>query len=59
MAGERTALLISHRTGFARLADRILVLKEGRLVENGDHPELLRLDGEYARLYRAQAQWYE
>lgn len=58
MAGERTALLISHRIGFARLADRILVLKDGRLVENGDHAQLLRLDGEYARLYRAQAQWY-
>lgn len=58
MAGRRTALLISHRIGFARLADRILVFKDGRLVENGSHAELVRAGGEYARLYEAQAQWY-
>ena len=53
-----TAIMISHRIGFAALADRILVLRDGRLVEDGRHEELLRLGGEYAQLFAAQAQWY-
>ena len=57
-AGGRTAILISHRMGFARLADRILVLKRGELIEQGTHAELMRRDGEYACLFATQAQWY-
>lgn len=57
-AGGRTAILISHRMGFARLADRILVLKGGHLVEQGTHAELMRLGGEYRHLFAAQARWY-
>ena len=55
----RTAILISHRVGFARLADRILVLDKGRLVETGTHEELTKSGGVYANFYREQAQWYE
>jgi ATP-binding cassette subfamily B protein len=44
--------------GSVRLADRILVMKEGRLAEAGTHGELLKAGGEYARLYKAQEQWY-
>ncbi len=54
----RTAVLISHRVGFARLADRIVVLDGGRLVENGTHNELMELNGIYAGFFREQAQWY-
>jgi ATP-binding cassette subfamily B protein len=54
----RTAILISHRVGFARLADRILVLDKGRLVENGTHEELMSLDGIYAGFFKEQALWY-
>lgn len=54
----RTAIFISHRLGAARLADRILVLKQGLLVEAGTHAELLARNGEYAALFRAQAHWY-
>ncbi len=57
-ADGRTAILISHRMGFARLADRILVLKEGKLVEQGTHEDLVHQGGEYAQLFAAQAQWY-
>ena len=58
MSGERTTIVVSHRLGSARLCDRILVLKEGRLLENGTHDELLSQGGEYARLWALQAQWY-
>ncbi len=58
MSGERTTIMVSHRLGSARLCDRILVLKEGRLLENGTHDELLSQGGEYARLWALQAQWY-
>jgi ATP-binding cassette subfamily B protein len=58
LAQGRTALLISHRLGMARLADRVLVLAHGRVVEQGTHEELLRAEGAYATLFRAQARWY-
>lgn len=55
----RTAILISHRVGFARLADRIIVLNHGRLAESGTHEELMLSNGIYAGFFREQAQWYE
>jgi ATP-binding cassette, subfamily B, bacterial len=58
MARGRTAIMISHRLGSCRLADRILVLEHGRLVEAGPHAALLAADGAYAALYRMQAAWY-
>lgn len=58
MAGSRTAILVSHRLGMAKLCDRIMVLREGRLLELGSHDELLAAGGEYARLWSLQSQWY-
>ncbi len=58
MAQERTAVLISHRLASCQIADRILVLREGRLVEQGTHGALLSSGGEYAELYRLQAAAY-
>ena len=54
-----TAILISHRIGFARLADRILVLDKGRIVEDGTHEALIGQNGLYATMYRQQAAWYQ
>jgi len=50
----RTALVIAHRLSTIRSADRILVLEEGRVIEEGVHDDLLAADGRYAELYRTQ-----
>lgn len=55
----KTVVLISHRLGPARFADRILFLRDGQLVEEGEHSTLMDRDGSYARLYRMQAEWYQ
>ncbi|KAB1147825.1 ABC transporter ATP-binding protein [Streptomyces luteolifulvus] len=54
----RTSLLISHRLGSIREADRIVVLSEGRIVEEGDHGALMAHGGVYARLFALQASGY-
>ena len=59
MTAGKTTLLISHRLGITQLVDRVLVLHEGRLLEAGTHAQLMEKDGYYAKMYRAQAQWYQ
>jgi ATP-binding cassette subfamily B protein len=55
----RTSLVIAHRLSTVREADVILVVSEGRIVEQGDHSELLAADGVYAELYRTQFEHQE
>lgn len=56
---DRTVIFISHRLGFAKRADRIVVFKDGAVTEQGSHEELLVHNGEYARMYNKQKAWYE
>lgn len=58
-AKDKTALLISHRVGLCKYVDRIVVMKNGKIVEVGPHKELLSAGGEYARLYTSQESWYK
>ena len=54
LTANRTTLVIAHRLSTVKHADRILVIKEGRIVECGKHEELVSLDGEYTELCRHQ-----
>jgi ATP-binding cassette subfamily B protein len=56
---DRTVLLISHRFSTVRQADKICVVKDGRLAEYGSHQELLKKKGTYARLFSLQAKSYQ
>lgn len=51
---NRTTIVIAHRLSTIKNADRIIVLKEGQLVEEGTHAELLEREGEYSSLHRLQ-----
>ncbi|HRI05709.1 MAG TPA: ABC transporter ATP-binding protein [Candidatus Dojkabacteria bacterium] len=54
----KTVIIISHRFSTVKKADRIIVMKEGRIVEEGSHAKLMKLDGVYAKSYRLQADSY-
>ncbi|MEI6290101.1 MAG: ABC transporter ATP-binding protein [Chloroflexota bacterium] len=59
LEGEaRSAILISHRFSTVQMADKIYVMEQGQIVENGTHADLIALNGRYAHLYNAQAQYY-
>jgi ATP-binding cassette subfamily B protein/ATP-binding cassette subfamily C protein len=57
-AQDRSVLLITHRLASVRHADRIYVLHEGKVIEQGTHAELIALDGQYAELFNLQASQY-
>lgn len=59
ITGDRTTLLISHRLGITKLVDRILVFRDGRIVEDGTHQELMQKKAHYYEMYQAQAAWYQ
>jgi subfamily B ATP-binding cassette protein MsbA len=51
---ERTTIVIAHRLSTLQRSNKIVVMDKGRIVETGTHEELLRLNGLYAKIYRAQ-----
>lgn len=58
LARDKTAIIISHRLSITPLADRILVLEHGRLIEEGNHQQLMEREGKYAQMYKTQAGMY-
>ena len=58
MVEGRTSLFISHRLASTRFCDRILLLEDGTIIEQGTHDELIRLNGRYAQLFEIQGKYY-
>lgn len=59
LAEGKCALVVTHRIGSAKLADRIIVMDAGKIVDIGTHDQLIARPGQYAKMWEAQAQWYE
>lgn len=59
MANNKTSLFISHRLASTRFCDRIILIKDGGIREEGSHEDLLKLDGEYAKLFEVQSRYYK
>ena len=59
LSRNKTSLFISHRLASTRFCDRILLLKDGVIAEEGTHESLLRRGGEYARLFEVQRRYYQ
>ena len=56
---RKTMLMISHRLQSTAICNHILFVKGGEVIEEGSHGELMRMEGEYARMYALQANWYQ
>lgn len=59
LAAKKSSLLVTHRIGFASLSDRIIVMKDGEIIEDGSHEGLILAKGTYYEMYMAQAQMYK
>lgn len=59
LAKEKTTIFVTHRLASTRVTDRILVLANGRIAENGSHQELMNKKGIYAEMFESQKKWYQ
>lgn len=55
----KTTVFVSHRLGSTKLADEILVIDKGKIIERGTHEELMGRNGQYAEMFEAQREWYQ
>lgn len=58
LCDAKTAIIVTHRLGSAKIADRIIVMKDGGIVQDGTHSQLIHMDGEYKNMYESQEKWY-
>lgn len=59
LAKDKTVIIISHRFSTVRNADKIYVIDKGKIIEAGDHKQLMKLNGQYATLFKLQAKGYQ
>lgn len=58
-AEDKTVIFISHRLSATRVADRVIMLENGRVIEEGTHDALMEKNGKYAEMFRVQAKRYQ
>jgi len=58
MSKGKTSIIVTHRLGSAKIANRIIVMDNGKISEIGTHEELMEKKGKYAQMYEAQSKWY-
>ena len=58
LSGDKTVIIISHRLSTTRFVDKIYMLEGGKIIEQGDHEALLKQNGEYAEMFKVQAEKY-
>ena len=58
MSYGKTSIIVTHRLGSAKIADKIVVLDKGRITQIGTHDDLINIDGKYKELYSTQSKWY-
>ena len=59
MIQDKMGVIVTHRLGSTKIADRIIVLKDGKIIEEGNHEELMNMCGYYQKMYHEQAKWYD
>ncbi len=59
MTNEKSSVYISHRLASTRFCDRIILIDNGKIMEEGTHQQLLNLNGKYTKLYKTQSKYYE
>lgn len=59
ITSEKTSIMVLHRMGLCQSVDRIIVMKDGEIVEVGSHTQLMKTKGEYYHLYSEQSKWYQ
>lgn len=58
LKGEKTLIMVSHRLGSLKTADKIYMMKDGKILDSGSHSYLIKHCSEYRQMYDNQAQWY-
>ena len=58
LAEDKTVIFISHRLSSTRMADKIFMIENGEIIEQGSHNELMNLNGKYAQMFNMQAENY-
>ena len=56
---DKTSIIVTHRLGSAKIADKIIVMDEGEIIEEGSHHELMQARGEYWQMFTSQSKWYQ
>lgn len=59
LSDDKTCIFVTHRLGSTQIADKIIVMENGQIVEEGTNQELIKLKGKYYKLLESQAKWYE